>query len=81
METLVLWDKSNRVAHEGLRILTSPRLAECVDEWFLVGDRVCILKQKLEGQILFCLQAPNLTSQYVKHVDELEVALQRVTSN
>ena len=70
-------------AQAGVGILTSPRLADCVDEWIPIGGRVCILKVKIKSQSLCFIQvyAPNSTTQYLDFVDEVNDALQRVSSS
>ena len=63
-------------------IFASPRLAHCVTDWIPLGGRVCLLKVKLQERSLCILQVypPNAEAQYQPFLDEVGVALQKVTS-
>ena len=60
----------------------SPRLAHCVTDWIPLGGRVCLLKFRLQERSLCILQmyAPNAETQYQSFLDEVGVALRKVTS-
>ena len=66
----------------GVGIFVSPCLAHCVTDWTSLGGRVCLLKLRLQEQSLCILQvyAPNTEAQYQPFLDEISVALQKVTS-
>ena len=68
-------------AQTGVRILTSPRLSDCVSDWIPLGSRVCMLKLKVLDRSLCLLPvyAPNATSEYQTFVDEVNDALLRVS--
>ena len=69
-------------AQAGFRILTSPRLSDCVSDFIPVGgSRVCMLKLKVLDRSLCLLHvyAPNATSEYQAFVDEVNDALLRVS--
>ena len=68
-------------AQEGVGILTSPRLSDCVSYWISLGPRVRMLKLKVLDRLLCLLQiyAPNATSEYQAFVDEVNNALLRVS--
>jgi len=64
-------------AQAGVRVLTIPRLSDCVSDWISLGSRVCILKLKVESQSICRLQvfAFNAASEYQAFVDEVNDAL------
>ena len=67
----------------GVGSLVSPNIAECVIDWAPLGGRVCLLKIKLQKRSLCILlvNAPNIKSQYQAFLEEVEVALGKVTSS
>ena len=74
---------SSSSAQEGVEILTSPHLSDCVSDWIPLGSRVCMLKLKVLDRSLCLLQvyAPNATSEYQAFVDEVNDALLPVSPN
>ena len=69
-------------AQAGVGIFVSPCLAHCVTNWILLGERVCLLTLSLQEQSLCILlvHATNAEAQYQPLLDEVAVALQKVTS-
>ena len=65
----------------GVGIFVSARLAHCVTDWIQLGGRIC-LKLRLQERSLCILlvYAPNAEVQYQPFLDEVGVALQKVTS-
>ena len=63
-------------------IFVSPRLVQCVTDWIPLEERVCLLKLRLQERSLCILQvyAPNAEAQYQSFLDEVDVALQKITS-
>ena len=68
-------------AQAGVKILTSPRLSDCVSDWIPMGSRVCMLKLKVLDWSLRILQvyAPNAATEYQDFVDEVNDALLQVS--
>ena len=69
-------------AQTGVGIFLSPRLAHCVTDWIPLGGRVCLLKLKLQ-ELSWCISqiyTPNAEAQYQAFLDEVGVALQKITS-
>ena len=66
----------------GAGSFVSPRLAYCFTDWIPLGGRVCILELWLQKRSLCVLQvyASNNEAQYQPFLDEVGVALQKVTS-
>ena len=66
----------------GVRIFVSSRLAHYVTNWIPLAGKVCLLKLGLQERSLCILQlyAPNNEAQYQPFSDEVEFALQKVTS-
>ena len=54
----------------------------CVTDWIPLGGKVCLLKLRLKKELLCILQvyAPNAKAHYQPFLDEVGVALQKVTS-
>ena len=69
-------------AQAGVNILISPHLDHCVNDWIPLGGRVCLLKLGLQKRSLCVLLVyePNAEAQYQPFLDEVGVALQKVTS-
>ena len=63
-------------------IFVSPYLAHCVTDWIPLREKVCLLKLRLQEQLLCILQvyAPNTETQYQPFLDEVGVALQKIIS-
>ena len=70
-------------AQAGVGLLVSPNVAECVVDRVPLGERVCLLKLRLQERSLCILQvyAPNIESQYEAFLEEVEVALGKATSS
>ena len=68
-------------AQAGVKILTSPRLSDCVSDWIPLGSRVCMLKLKALDRSLCILQvyAPNAATEYQDFVDKVNDALLQVS--
>ena len=66
----------------GVGIFVSPRLAHFVTDRIPLRGRVCLLKLRLQERLLCILQvyAPNTETQYQPFLDEIGVALQKITS-
>ena len=62
-------------------IIVSPRLTNYVTDWIPRGGKVCLFKLRLKEWSLCVLQvyAPNDETHYQPFLDEVGVALQRVT--
>ena len=67
-------------AQAGVGIFVSTHLTHCVTDWIPLGERVCLLKLRLQKQSLCVLQVypPNAKAQYQPFLDEIGVALQKV---
>ena len=65
----------------GLEIFRSPRLSNCVSDWFPLGSSVCMLKLEVLDWSVCLLQVhtPNATSEYQAFVDEVNNVLLRVS--
>ena len=61
-------------AQAGVGIFVSPRLAHCVTDWIPLRGRVC------PSLCIFQLYTPNAETQRQPFLDEVGVALQKVTS-
>ena len=64
-----------------VRILTSPRLSDCVSDWIPLGLRICMLKCRVLDRSLCLLQiyAPNAMSEYQAFMEEVNDTLLRVS--
>ena len=69
-------------ARAGVGIFVSPRLDHCVTDWISLGERLCLLKLGIQKWSLCILQvyASNAEAQSQPFLDEVGVALQKVTS-
>ena len=63
-------------------IFVSPCQAHCITDWIPLGGRVYLLKLRLQERSLCILHvyAPNTETQYQSFLNEVNVALQKVTS-
>ena len=66
-------------AQTWIGIFTSP--CHCLTDWIPLGGRICLLKLRLleRSLCIFQVYAPNAETQYHPFLDEVSVALQKVT--